>query len=330
MQSPLKPFDIPPGAMRVPTMPSISPARLSLPRPRRARRTGRKALWTPRAVSEADLNRGAALLQEWGPDHRSKDRIVLNFDTMCMLSGLDKKDPRAAIGLLGQMANSGLGPGSTDVYIGYIHKRYRFSALYDVLKAAAARHANHESRHAPDVSDDILWQYVEKASPQYRPILYLLYVAGLRPRAIRFLTRKRMYFPSWNLWQSEDIEISVYIDKTRKKRALRAILSLPKNWTWIKPPPHKATLSFLQEGDRESRLWEGVTATHITSELKKMSEKHGLPRATTYSFRRGYINRIRPLVRNKKHLTEFTLHFDVSTVDAFYRRTKEDIKKMNQ
>jgi len=194
MPSPLQPFDIPPGATRMPTIPSGSPARLIIPHPRRSFRTGRKALWTPRAVSEADLSRGAALLQEWGPDHRSKERIVLNFDTMCMLSGLDKKDPRAAIGLLGQMANSGLGPGSIDVYIGYIRKRYRFSLLYDVLKAAAARHANHESRHAPDVSDDILCQYVEKASTEYRPILYLLYVAGLRPRAIRFLTRKRLFF----------------------------------------------------------------------------------------------------------------------------------------
>ena len=173
MQSPLKPFDIPPGAARMQTVSSVSPARLSIPRPRRSCRTGRKALWTPRAVSEADLSRGAALLQEWVPDHCSKERIVLNFDTMCMLSGLDKKDPRAAIGLLGQMANSGLGPGSIDVYIGYIHKRYRFSMLYDVLKAAAARHANHESRHAPDVPDDILWQYVEKASTQYLSLIHI-------------------------------------------------------------------------------------------------------------------------------------------------------------
>jgi len=113
----------------------------------------------------------------------------MNFETACHLSGMDRKDPRAAIGLLGQLANSGLGPGTADTYVGYINKKYRMT---DIMKAASARHADHESKHAPDIADDVLWRYVEESDFVWQPLLYTLYVLGLRPRAARFLRRRRL------------------------------------------------------------------------------------------------------------------------------------------
>jgi len=130
------------------------------------------------------MNRGMSILQEWGPNNNTRDRVIMNFEVACHLSGLDRKDPRAAIGLLGQLANCALGPGTTDTYIAYINKKYRMS---DVMKAAAARHADHESRHAPDLPDKTLWEYVINADFIYQPFLYLMYIGGLRTRAIRFL-----------------------------------------------------------------------------------------------------------------------------------------------
>jgi len=122
----------------------------------------------------------------------------------------------------------------------------------------------------------------------------------------------------------------VKIDKTRKRRALRAILVLPKEWNWIPEPPSPQTWDFFYEGDAEERIFEGITASDVNNVLHRMSMQLNLPRPTTYSFRRGYINRIIPLVRNKKHLTEFTLHFEDSTVDAFYKRTRADQRNMEE
>ena len=200
--------------------------------------------------------------------------------------------------------------------------------MADVMKAASARHADFEGRHAPDIPDDILWQYVVEADFVWQSILYVLYVAGLRAKAIRYFRRNRIYVPKKRMWKKESLEFVVRIDKTRKRRALRAILQLPKEWDWIPQPPTDQTWQFFAEGDAEERLFEGVTASDINSELRKMSARLNLPRPTTYSFRRAYINRIIPLVNNKKQLTEFTLHFETSTVDAFYMRTRADKNKM--
>lgn len=319
-------FDAPSVATTAITPLKITPP--ALPGPKRAikaKRGGRKCTWIPRAFNEADINRGMKLVEEWGPDHRTRDRVVMNFEMCCHLSGLHTRDPRAALGVLGQMANSGLGPGTSDTYIKYINKLYRMTS---VSKAAAARHADYDSKHAADIPDDVLWRFVNEADLKWQAILYILYTAGLRSRAVRFLRRSRIYIPSQSSWGSEELEFNIKIDKTRKLRALRAILKLPKDWQWLLPPPSTQTWDFLTFGDPQERLFDGINATKINHELSRMAARLSLPRPTTYSFRRAYVNRIAPLVRNKKHLAEFTLHFEPSTVEAFYMRTRAEKRNM--
>jgi len=302
----------------------IPPSRAALPRHRRGLRHGNRK-WVPRAISEADLARGRAILEKWGPDHKNRIRVVADYELTCVLSGYDPRNPLAHVGFLGQLANSGLGPGTADTYINYVHKKHR---MHDVQKAASCRHADHEARHAPDISDEILWRYVEEADAKWQPVLWILYVCGIRTVALRYLRRRRISIPT--NWSKESIEISVKIDKQRKKKALRAILQLPFSWKWVLPPPSVATANFLREGDQEECLFEFATANAVLKELRAMSVRLGLPRPTTYSFRRGFINRIIPLVRNKQELTKYTLHFKPDTVDAFYRRTKDDERTMSR
>jgi len=76
--------------------------------------------------------------------------------------------------------------------------------MYDVLKAAAGRHADHESRHAPDIADDALWQFVEEASAVWQPILWILYITGIRAKAAAFLRLSRLFIPTD--WDSENID----------------------------------------------------------------------------------------------------------------------------
>lgn len=264
-----RPFDIPSTHRPCPTLPVGTSHRISLPRQYKHRsRKGRAARWIPQAFTEADFNRGMQILEEWGPKHTNSDRVISSFETSCYLSGMNMRDPRAAVSVLGQMANSGLGAGTTDTYIGYLHKKYK---MPDVMKAASARHADAEVRHAPDISDEILWKYVEEADFIWQPIFYVLFVAGLRPIALRFLRRNRLFVPGKRRWGKDNIEVTVKIDKTRKKSALRAILSLPASWEWIPEPPTDEVWNFLSQGDDpEERIFQGVTATHINTELRKM------------------------------------------------------------
>jgi len=147
-----RPFDIPLTHRSSSTLPLGTSHRISVPRQyKRKTRKGRAARWNPQAFTEADFNRGLQILDEWGPKHNNSDRVISTFETSCYLSGMNMRVPRSAVSVLGQMANSGLGAGTMDTYIGYLNKKYK---MRDVLKAASARHADAESRHAPDIADD--------------------------------------------------------------------------------------------------------------------------------------------------------------------------------
>jgi len=287
---------------------------------------GRKAIWEPRALNSADYAEGMRLLKEWGRDKSSQIRIQGNFMTVCRLSGRLHTDPMAAIGTLGQMSNSGLGPGSRSTYMNYIRKK--FSAAHEAAYAAGVCAADHEANHAKDIADEILWKFVQLAPVDYQPILYLMYVCGFRVKAIKFFKRLRIFLPTWAQWRERDLEITVAIDKNRKKKGMRTTLVLPSKWNYPKPPTF-AAWKFLMEGDQKECLFKEVTSTKINSALRKIAKTHGLPRPTTYSFRRGYINRVLQFVETKGQLTKFTLHYDEATVEAFYRRTAKEREAMH-
>ena len=102
-------------------------------------------------------------------------------------------------------------------------------------------------------------------------------------------------------------------------------MRLPLEWDIIPAPPCEKTLRFFSEGLPKDRLWPGLTATAVNNELRRMSVELGLPRPTTYSFRRAFVNRVINFVSSKKELTLYTLHFSEETVEAFYRRNRQEM-----
>jgi len=224
------------------------------------------------------------------------------------------------------MANRGLGPGTRSVYMNYIRKKFS-GAAYEAAYAAGVCAADHEAEHAPDLPDDLLWKFVEQAPPEWQPVIYLMYVCGFRIKAIRYFRRRRIFLPSWKKWLERDLEIVVAIDKNRRLKAHRTTLILPRAWKYPRPP-NIDTWRFLQEGPQEECLFSEVTATKVNAVLRKIALDNGWQRPTTYSFRRGYINRIIPLVESKGKVHKYSLHFDETTVDAFYRRTAKERQAM--
>jgi len=287
---------------------------------------GRKATWNPVALTRGDYDEGLRLLKEWGRDKAAQTRVQGNFMMICRLSGRSHTDPMAAIGTLGQMSNHGLGPGTRSVYMNYIRKKFS-TAAYEAAYAAGVCAADHEAKHAPDISDDILWKFVEKAPKEWQPIIYLMYVCGFRVKAIKYFRRRRVFIPAWSKWRERDLEIVVAIDKNRRKKAQRTTLILPRAWMYPRPPTME-TWRFFHEGPQDERIFPEVTAPKVNSVLRKIATENGWPRPTTYSFRRAYINRVIPLVGSKGQLHKFTLHFDETTVDAFYRRTAKEREAM--
>ena len=160
----------------------------------------------------------------------------------------------------------------------------------------------------------------------FQPLLYILAVYGLRVKACAWLTQSRTTFPEWDDWGSFSPEIIVTVDKQRRRRCHRTTLRLPLEWDIIPAPPCEETLRrFFSEGLPKDRLWPGLTATAVNNELRRMSVELGLPRPTTYSFRRAFVNRVINFVSSKKELTLYTLHFSEETVEAFYRRNRQEM-----
>ena len=77
-------------------------------------------------------------------------------------------DPMAAIGALGQMINSGLGPGSCNTCMTHIRKKFS-AAASEAAYAAGVRAADHDSKHAKDIPDEVLWSFVFNAPLEWQP-----------------------------------------------------------------------------------------------------------------------------------------------------------------
>lgn len=220
--------------------------------------------------------------------------------------------------LLGQFDNAGLGPGSAQTYMTFVRSKYRGAAV-EPLYAAEVRYADLENGHAPDVADESLWRYVELSRGRLQSLLYLLYVAGFRTKATKYFEKSRIWLQQRATWKEREfcLEVVVTVDKNRPRYAFHLL------GTFKQPP--KPVLEDLQEGPEGEKLFAGMTATSVSAKLEALAATHGLPPVTTYSFRRSYLNRVAQLVRNKKELTGYSLHFAETTVDAFYRRRATEV-----
>jgi len=112
------------------------------------------ASWTPRAITQEDISRGWSYVIKWGP--KIADRVRKDYETVLMLSNRNSST-EAIVGILGQMLPL-LSAGTCENYIPFITTTWHHTDNQRVLKACEAAHADADTTHAADISEENLWK----------------------------------------------------------------------------------------------------------------------------------------------------------------------------
>ena len=274
---------------------------------------GRHKLWKPRAITPDDLERGWAFVNKWGPKIATRERVRKDYETVLALSN-SPSSIDTVVGTLGQMIPV-LSAGTCENYMRFITTKFHHTDNSRVIKACESAHADAETTHAVDLSDETLDEIFCRSPPKYRLAFYLLRNAGLRTAAIVRL-RGRQISAS-----ESALEVQVRIDKNRKKRALRTLLCVP--WEWIGYPPDDI-INLINNLKDDERPCEGFSASMLNDVLKRHMIQGLAEKCTTYSFRRSFVNFIIKQCQGAKLvITNYTLHLRPTMVDAHYKVWKK-------
>lgn len=266
------------------------------------------------------FRKGEDFVKTWGPPLTQREEVLKDFRCYCEVNGL-KEDTYALLGCLGEWKDV-YSPGTIENYVRFIVQHYRRPGMKRVLAAAEAYHADAENQHAPDVSDEELWRYVQEAESEWRLPIFLLWATGLRPRALAFLRRSQISL------EPDGLRIQVRVDKNRRRTSLRCQLRIP--WSWIKQPSSEL-VEQINQGTQGERLLPTPTSGPIrdmqakmNAQLKRIAQKRELVPVTTYSFRRNYMNKVLEHCTDEEKRKAYTLHFSPGMVHAHYERWKKN------
>ena len=212
-----------------------------------------------------------------------------------------------------------LAPGTVDGYIAYASEGSRSAEINYVRKTAQAFHADATTGHAPDIDGTILRKYVNRAPLAHQPILFLMKATGMRVRDIARLRRRQIGYR-----KRGSLRVQIRLSKTAKRRALRTTLTIPSEWFGTIPTSFTCWLRNTCKS-KNVKIFKGYTAAKVNEVLRRVSAKHDMPKPTTYSFRRDYMNFVREWCGGYADLERsYTKHMSTAITDAHYVRFKED------
>jgi len=281
-----------------------------------SRRSRARRKYVPHAVTEADKAAWDRLKKSYGANTDNRDRVNDDYAAFLSASGLESN--AESLGwFLGQMSRD-LAASSCSSYIKYVIAKNRVNGAKSVRNVAEAYNADTIGGHAPDIELNALMKYIENASPEIQPILWLLLVTGLRVKDLSRLRRRQI------ARKKTGLSFLLCLTKGRRRRCLRCKLDIPAEWHGKIPYSLIETL-VQSRGSKKKRIFKHHTANRLNAELRKMSKSYNLPRPTTYSFRRHYMNFIvdkcgGDVVRQ----AAFTKHISASITEAHYVRFEED------
>lgn len=149
-----------------------------------------------------------------------------------------------------------------------------------------------------------------------RDLSSLILIAGLRLRDWTRVRKRQVRLDR----RKKEVVISVRVPKNRRRRSTRTILHLP--FRYVSPylqvfESFAAVAASAAAG--EEQPFADITAGRLNRALARAANRQGLPRVTSYAFRRLYINRwIRICRRDWKAVCEKTLHQNADVVKAHY------------
>lgn len=295
----------------------VAPIR-SRPPSRFKKPTESRRKWVVRAVSADDKKKWEEIRNEYGPKATvDRDRVRSDYDEFCKLSGLEKNGESLGW-CLGQMANK-LAPGTVDGYIAYASEGSRTADVNYVRKTAQAFHADATTGHAPDINGKILKKFVNLAPMAHQPVLFILMSTGMRVKDIARLRRRQVGYR-----KKSSLRVQIRLSKTAKRRALRTTLTIPSEWLGVVPASFTCWLKNTCKS-KDAKMLKGYTAAKVNAILRRVGKKFDMPRPTTYSFRREYMNFVREWCGGDSDLERsYTKHMSTSITEAHYVRFEED------
>ena len=281
---------------------------------------GRPKKWVPSIVTDEDKARGLQILADYGTPDDAEIRIVRDFHLFLTINELQ---PTGYAMLLwcGQCLVAGLGPGSLETYATFVRKVLPRGdpMIKKLTKALMRQHADFDTKSAPVVSDADLIAIMLLLPDDLRAGVFVMLIAGLRPIALKWLRRKQIAAWSKSRDASILLHVQIRVDKNAWKRVHRSQLAIPRAWTSLTEVPEDL-MDRYNLGDPNHRLfWKDHSATELNQALAKVSRDHSLPRATSTSYRHGYMNRLFAIFDgDMEKIKPFTLHHSRFVTKAHY------------
>jgi len=293
---------------------------------------GRPRLWKIKALSRSEVearNRFLESLEKLLTKSNIRERLRMDWELFLRLNNLAPCP--ASLNLF--VADMALSVRESTAYE-YASKMSSLQALKlpgmrttwsHLCRLLNVRAADAESKHALDIDHGTAEAIIEAVENECdRNALRVTLLIGPRSKDVTHLRTHQLdipFIPLSKVVKKQYYRAQVRIAKNRKTLGKRVNLYVPVEMRMPVRASANKLAKFLERMTSGEKIFAGCTASRLNRGLAAACLKLGLPRVTTYSFRRLYIcEAIRYEKRNFTKVRDLTLHFAEETIRAFYDR----------
>lgn len=184
------------------------------------------------------------------------------------------------------------------------------------------RAADADTKRALNITHGECQSILKKIDWPYRGALAAMALLGPRAADVVRLRRSQLDVP-WLAATASTRGVfyraQIRVAKNRKRLGRRVNLYVPAEWRMPLQSEGNFLHKALREYRDEDRPFASCTTTSLNRAIARACIAVGLPRCTTYSFRRLFISEIiRHCKRDFAKVRTYTLHFAEETVRAYY------------
>lgn len=195
--------------------------------------------------------------------------------------------------------------------------------LMTLMRLLNIRAADEEVRKALDISHGMAERIIRTVEDrEARFALSVMALLGPRAQDVRWLRTKQLDIPRLSTrrrFPKRFYRAQIRVAKNRKELGKRVNLYVPAEMRAPLRRTANALSKFLRRQDPEAKIFAKCTAARLNSILRAVCLDLGVPRVTTYSFRRLYVSEaIRYCNRDFSMARNLTLHFAEDTIRSYY------------
>jgi integrase len=219
--------------------------------------------------------------------------------------------------LIGQMRRY-LSPGTVKNYFGFIKPflsdpskaaitEYKLG-LRSLGRAVDLAHADHETEHATDVSDDEVRRIICMLPVGYSCASLLIAAAGARVKDLTWLRAKQVTMTE------SGFEIIRFVSKGSRKRSDRAFVGVPYRVAWLRP--ESSIKEWWSRFPPTKRPFKSLNVSVLNKAIRIAAGRTDI---SSYSLRRAFLRRVLQYVNfDFEKAMKFTGHRSVRALKAHY------------